>query len=84
MITPSFAVLFPDSEVIFSCINATSLVLWRINGVTPENFPTGVDIVNDTALRVNMSANATMYRCADAISSQNIVSSNTAILVLAG
>ena len=85
MITPSFAVLFPGNEVIFSCINATSII-WSIDEIIfpSSSFPPGVSIVNDTTLRVNMSANATMYGCAIVITGGNIIRSNTATLVLAG
>ena len=85
VITPSFAVLFPDSEVIFNCINATSVVVvWTINGASMLTLPAGVSIVNVTTLRVDMSANATMYGCADVITAQNFTFSNNATLVLAG
>ena len=84
VITPSLAVLFPGSEVIFSCVNVTSVVAWSINGNIPVSFPSGVSVVNSSALRVTISANATTYGCADVIGPGNIISSNSATLVLAG
>ena len=86
MITPSFAVLFPGSEVIFSCNNASAVVVWSIDGIitSSNDFPAGVSNVNDTTLRVNMSVNATMYGCGIVISGGNIIRSNIATLALAG
>ena len=84
VITPSLAVLFPGSEVIFRCINATALVVWSINGNAAFSLPSGVSIVNSTALRVSLSANATTYGCADVFGLGNAIQSNNAILVMAG
>ena len=84
VITPSLAVLFPGSEVIFSCVNATSVVAWSINGNILLNFPPGVSVANGTALRVTISANATTYGCVDVIGPGNIIPSNNATLVLPG
>ena len=47
-------------------------------------FPAGVSLVNETTLRVTMSANATMYACGPPISGGNVNPSNNATLVLAG
>lgn len=47
-------------------------------------FPTGVEIANDTTLRVTMSDNATNYGCGPPIAGADVIPSNNATLVLAG
>ena len=86
-IAPSFGVLFPDGEVVFSCNSTPPVaVLWLINGtVTLENmFPAGVSLANDTTLRISMSYNATAYSCGVLLPGSRVNESNVAILVLAG
>ena len=81
---PDFAVLFPGEEVLFTC--NTTVVAWIINGnpvLSISNTP-GVRSVNDTTLKVNMSANATTYACAISGGGGEIIPSNDATLVLAG
>ena len=87
VITPSFAVLFPDSEVLFSCnYTSNAVIFWIINGVVTasSDFPPGISIANDTTLRVTMSANATNYGCGPAIAGGDVIPSNNATLILAG
>ena len=86
MFSPSFAVLFPDGEVIFKCNTTNAIVQWLINGSVRllGMFPPGVSIVNQTALRVNMSANATTYGCGVPLPLSQVNASNDGILVLAG
>ena len=86
VLTPSFAVLFPDGEVIFKCNTTNAIVQWLINDsiILLPMFPPGVSIVNQTALRVNMSANATTYACGVPLPLSQVNASNNGILVLAG
>ena len=66
VITPSYAVLFPDSEVVFSCNTTEGTVQWKINGMLHlgNALPAGANLFNLTTLVVNMSANASTYACA--------------------
>ena len=83
-VTPTFAILFPGEEVLFTC--NTTVVIWSINGTLTASsaYPTGVRIFNTTTLAVNMSDNATTYACGISDGQGDITKSNTATLVLAG
>ena len=85
VITPSSAVLFPGSEVIFTCNTTANAVLWEIDGHIHlgNSLPIGTYLVNPTTLLVHMSTNASSYACAVPIGS-NANLSNTATLFLAG
>ena len=84
MLSPTFAVLFPGEEVLFTC-NTTAMV-WAINGnilLSLLNIQ-GIRSVNSTTLGVNMSANATRYACAISAGGGEFIISNDGTLVLAG
>ena len=83
-LSPTFAVLFPGEEVLFTC-NSTAIV-WAINGTILLSLLNiqGIRSVNSTTLGVNMSANATIYACAISAGGGEFIISNDGTLVLAG